>query len=326
MAPQKAVDNIKNLIISTTENGCQDHVSLLAAYKKLDKHLTAKVIERPVVLLADGHSSRFDFKVLQFLRENKINVFVSPPDTTGVTQLLDQAPNSQLHQNYNSTRDKLFTPFQKINQDGFMNIFGTMWDDWASSDNIIAAAKRVGIGKDGLNVNDMQQDKFEQAAILMKNTDTESANILPPSTPKRTRSKTSVSSIPSTPRSQSKAAKSKGRYGSAEYWKAMYEMSQSLIEESYEKSLKLTEVPGLLSVNHVKPKEANQKKIIHVTNVHGSMESQDVLSRLSDLEKEKQRKVKESVERKEKKVQQKELFYRCKLQCYCVGECQANSE
>ena len=30
----------------------------------------------------------------------------------------------------------------------------------------------------------MQQDKFEQAAIFMKNTDTESANILPPSTPK----------------------------------------------------------------------------------------------------------------------------------------------
>ena len=50
-----------------------------------------------------------------------------------------------------------------------------------------------------------------------------------------------------------------------------------------------------------------------------------MLSRLSDLEKEKQRKVKESVERTEKKVQHKELFYRCKLQCYCVGECQAKS-
>ena len=104
----------------------------------------------------------------------------------------------------------------------------------------------------------------------------------------------------------------------------MYEMSQSLIEESYEKSLKLTEVPGLLSVNHIKLKEANQKKTIRVTNVHEYMEGQDVLSRLSNLEKEKQRKVKESVERKEK-VQQKELFYRCKLQCYCVGECQAKS-
>ena len=146
IAPQKAVENIKNLITSTTENGCQDNALSLAAYKKLDKHLTDKAIERPVVLLADGHSSRFDFKVLQFLCENKINLFVSPPDTTGVTELLDQAPNSKLHQNYNC---KLFTPFQIINQEGFMNIFGTRWDDWASSDNLTAAAKRVGISKEG---------------------------------------------------------------------------------------------------------------------------------------------------------------------------------
>jgi hypothetical protein len=66
MAPQKAVSNIKNLIISTTESGSQDNCSLLAAYKKLDKHLTEQGIERPVVLLSDGHSSRFDFKVLNF--------------------------------------------------------------------------------------------------------------------------------------------------------------------------------------------------------------------------------------------------------------------
>ena len=82
--------------------------------------------------------------------------------------------------------------------------------------------------------------------------------------------------MPSTSRSQSKAAKSHGRYGSAAYWKAMYQISQST-GESHEKSLKLTEVPGLLSVNHVKLKEANQKKTIRVANVHGSMEAQNVL-------------------------------------------------
>ena len=77
-------------------------------------------IQRPVILLYDGHSSRFDYKVLRFLRENKIDMFVSPPDTTGVTQLLDQAPNSKLHQGYNSTKDKLFTPFQTINREGLV--------------------------------------------------------------------------------------------------------------------------------------------------------------------------------------------------------------
>ena len=47
-------------------------------------------MEYPVVLLTNGHSSRFDFKVLQFLRKKQINLFVSPPDTIGVVQLLDK--------------------------------------------------------------------------------------------------------------------------------------------------------------------------------------------------------------------------------------------
>ena len=65
------------------------------------------------IYFCDGHSSRFDYKILRFLKENKINMFVSPPDTTGVTQLLDQAPNSKLHQGYNSTKDKLFFHFKR---------------------------------------------------------------------------------------------------------------------------------------------------------------------------------------------------------------------
>ena len=70
---------------------------------------------------------QFDFKVLQFFHENQIHLFVSPPDTTGVTQLLDQAPNKLLHENYNKTKDNLFTPFQTVNREGFMIIMGTMW-------------------------------------------------------------------------------------------------------------------------------------------------------------------------------------------------------
>ena len=45
-----------------------------------------------------------------------------------------------------------------------MIILGAMWDKWASRDTIINATKRVEISKEGLNVNNMQQDKFQQAA------------------------------------------------------------------------------------------------------------------------------------------------------------------
>ncbi|XP_065663558.1 uncharacterized protein LOC136085837 [Hydra vulgaris] len=239
LAPQKAVSNIKNLIFSTIESGSQDNCSLLAAYKKLDKHLTEQDIERPVVLLSDGHMSRFDFKVLNFFHKKQINLFVSPPDTTGVTQVLDQAPNQQLHRYYNNTRDILFFSFQTINRERFMNILGAMWNNWASAANIVAAAKRVGISKNGLNVDDMQQDKFEQIALLIDKSNDVS---LEPSSPKKTRSVISKDApLATTPRSQSKV---------------------------------------------VKQKEEEKKK---------------------------------------HKLKEKELFYRCKLQCSCVEECLAKS-
>ena len=48
---------------------------------------------------------------------------------------------------------------------------------------ILNAAKRVSISKDGLNVEDMQQEKFEQAALIMnKANDSQKPG---PSTPDR---------------------------------------------------------------------------------------------------------------------------------------------
>ena len=56
MAPKEAVEKIDNLLISTIDNGCQDHTSLLACYKLFDKYLDKAGTERPVVLTSDGHS------------------------------------------------------------------------------------------------------------------------------------------------------------------------------------------------------------------------------------------------------------------------------
>ena len=64
--------------------------------RELITYLDRAVIEYPVVLTSDGHSSRFDFEILKFCNEKKICLFISPPDTTGVTQLLDQC-NKNIH-------------------------------------------------------------------------------------------------------------------------------------------------------------------------------------------------------------------------------------
>ena len=50
-----------------------------------------------------------------------------------------------------------------INGEAFMIILGGIWNKWATPSSIIAASKRVGISSSGLNVEDMQKEKFAQA-------------------------------------------------------------------------------------------------------------------------------------------------------------------
>ena len=83
----------------------------------------------------------------------------------------------------------------------------------------------------------------------------------------------------------------------------MYEQSQRNIQNCYEKSLKLDDIPGLLTINKVKPKELI-KNSTRVTNVHGWMEGQDILARAEVIQKVKEKK-KEAESRKKikRKVQ-----------------------
>ena len=117
---------------------------------------------------------------------------------------------------------------------------------------IVNAAQRVGISSAGLYVRKMQQDKFGQAAKCM---DTESSQA-PLCTPKKAlRSSFSTVVSPLTPNSLSNTARKKFHYGSSKYWQFMYEQSQRNIQNCYEKSLKLDDIRGLLTINKVKTKE-----------------------------------------------------------------------
>ena len=82
--------------------------------------------------------------MLQFLKEKQMNLFITPPDTTGVTQLLDQI-NQSLHTSYREHKNILFFPECTINHEGFMNILDKIWTEWKTADAIVRAAKRVGV-------------------------------------------------------------------------------------------------------------------------------------------------------------------------------------
>lgn len=65
-------------LISTTAEGVQTGVSVLAAYKMLDAELTKRGVERPVVMMTDNHASRKAEDVLAFCEEARPRVPAVP--------------------------------------------------------------------------------------------------------------------------------------------------------------------------------------------------------------------------------------------------------
>ena len=126
-----------------------------------DDYLNTNNIKRPVVLLNDGHSSRFNFNALKFGIDREIRAFLFPPDSTSVTQMLDQV-NSVLHSSYASAKTNI-SYGSSINREMFMTILGNNWPTWVSRDGIVNAFRKCGISASGLNVDWMQQAKFQAA-------------------------------------------------------------------------------------------------------------------------------------------------------------------
>ena len=77
-----------------------------------------------------------------------------------------------------------------------------------------------------------------------------------------------------------------------------------------------------MSINKVKPKDV-KKKSTKITNVHGSMEGQDILKKVEALEKEKEKKKNDAEARKIEKEELRERFFKCKSKCICKGICKA---
>ena len=94
-----AVENIPNLLISVNDSGCSDHNTLNAAYQELNNIITGKEIEKPNIVIADGHKSRTAADVMSTCIESCLEQFLLPPDTSGSTQLHDQV-NQKLHAKY----------------------------------------------------------------------------------------------------------------------------------------------------------------------------------------------------------------------------------
>lgn len=223
--------------------------------------------------------------------------FILPPDTSGVTQKHDQL-NDRLHSRYEETKSSMFSCYHSLNREDFMNILGEIWEEWAQPYNIIKAGKRVGISSSGLNVDWMDQSKFERAEAILN----------PPKTPER--AEKSPLSIPSPPSL---------RKGSASYYKYKYEKCLEMTKAP----LSLDEVPGLLHYDRIEPKRSVN---LRITNQHGSMTAKEVLVLVKEQRKEREEQEKRKQEARDKRKLQEAAFTKCKKKCVCGkpdGSCEA---
>lgn len=291
MAPPSAVENIPNLLISTTQSGYQDHNTCLESYKLFDKVLTEKKVQKPVVVLTDGHASRFDPDVMRFCREHEIYQFLSPPDTTNVTQLLDQL-FVNLHSCYRDVKDNLYFD-ETVNRECFMDILSVCWGKWTNQHSILNAARKVGITKSELNVDFMDQKAFKKAETVTS------------STPVKSNQKIVIESPVNI------------REGSAAYWKSKYKSAENVIADLQNTTVRPDEVlPELFSIKKTAPKKLN-KVAVRVTQAHGSMEAKKILEKVSVLEEEKKEREKKKEANVLAKSKRTENFLKCQHNCIC---------
>ena len=290
-------NKIPNLVVSTTPHGVQDHTSLLFAYKRFDKYITDNAIQKPVVVLSDGHSSRFNKDTFNFLRKTDIRLFVSPPDTTGVTQLLDQV-NKSLHEAYRKKKKELYASTDTVGIKEFMHVLGEIWPDWVSEESLIKAAKRVGISTKGLNVDNMQTWKFEQAEGLFSQESEENLN---------TSNVSKSSSVIESPKDIRKYTKA--------YYKAKCDAAENIIHGLVNETIQLEDVPSLFNVEKL-PKKAPKPKT-RLTQMHGSMCGDEALQVMERIEQEKAAKEQASEDAKRARNCMTEAFFKCKMKCVC---------
>ena len=151
-------------------------------FKQFDNWLTRHKVVRPVCVMTDGHGSRFsELPLLNFCRDKKIRMFVSPPDTTSLLQPLDQI-DYVLHTAYRDIKKAQLFMDEHVNREGFMLMLARIWPEWARKEAVRKAFKRSGVPDTELGIKFMQKDKFE-AAKLINPVENEDIAVEEPTTP-----------------------------------------------------------------------------------------------------------------------------------------------
>lgn len=90
-----------------------------------------------MVVLTDGHVSKFDPGFRHFCHKHEIFQFLSPPGTTNFMQL-NQFVN--LDSSYRDLKGNLFLD-ETVNRGSFRNILSVCWGKWKTKESILSPAR-----------------------------------------------------------------------------------------------------------------------------------------------------------------------------------------
>ena len=68
---------------------------------------------------------------MRVCRMEGLRQYMGPPDSTQVTQLLDQI-NAALRMSYRSGTKEIFNDYDTIDRHGFLDILASIWTKWAT--------------------------------------------------------------------------------------------------------------------------------------------------------------------------------------------------
>jgi hypothetical protein len=147
------VKDMPNALITANETYMQTRQSFLARMKHLLVQVKARGINRPYLLIGDGHASRYSLEFFQWADAEGVHLYIEPPNTSHKLQMLDQGFKG-LHDKYTEAlrRWRRAHPHERITRQVFFEVMAdalrkhaaqTHWEGCWNKVRLIRSAHNV---------------------------------------------------------------------------------------------------------------------------------------------------------------------------------------
>lgn len=303
MAPE-CVRKLRYMLISNTENGVQTGQTFLDWLKEIEKQARANGVTGPILYCTDGHASRFWIKVLQWLRDNHHDMFLTPPNATGSCCMLDQI-FQDLHSSYdNCVMDMKFDHSSdiKIGIVESVQIFVQCWmKPWCSWKQRERGFRVIGLAENKINIDFMPPSQFTLGAAIVA---AEAEEPL-----------LAIEGAPAENEETEPTPEKSIRRSSKEYLEKKVELLREQVTEVKKRKTSPLEQGVLRATWFKKPEK--KKRHMRITAVWGSMNATELLERRLQME---------AAEMDKQKKKADELALKNTLFENCIGGCQCDAE